>query len=77
MINTPQATAGYVNPKKKKNSYWKTRDRVTPAYAMASPLELQGKTNKMKPNNMNTSRNGEMLHKITKKHRDQCRRQQN
>ena len=26
----------------------------------------QGKTNKMKPNNMNTSRNGEMLHKIVR-----------
>ena len=42
---------------------------------MALPLELQGKTNKMKPNNMDTSRNGEMLHKIAKKHMDQCRRQ--
>ena len=42
--------------KPEKNNYWKNRDRVTPTYATASPLGLKGKTNKIKPNNMNTSR---------------------
>ena len=42
--------------KPEKTNYCENRDRVTPTYAMASPLGLKGKTNKIKLNNMNTSR---------------------
>ena len=42
--------------KPEKTNYWKNKDHVTPTYAMVSPLGLQGKTNKIKPNNMKTSR---------------------
>ena len=35
--------------KPEKTNYWKNRDRVT-------PLGLYGKTNKIKPNNVNTSK---------------------